>query len=125
MWSISLINNSVKLNRKQALDLAKNSNYISIVGDYETPHFDNDDALLTSMFKKSGKTYFQLMFIPDHMEHMDYIHQISNSLKQLKVKGDITFGSMDGDNSGRFWGFRFDGTGNMKHLVGNVNFIEE
>lgn len=126
MWSISNIDNTVKLSKKQALELTKISKYMSIVGDYyEDPVFANDEDLLTEMFEKSGKDKFQIRFISDHMEHMDYVSQIADSLKQLKVKGDITFGSMDGDNSGQFWGYRFDGKGGMKSLVGSLSFTEQ
>jgi hypothetical protein len=66
-----------------------------------------------------------MLSISAHMEHIDYITSISDALKQIKAKGDITFGSMDGENSGQFWGYRFDGKGEMKKLVGNITFLEE
>lgn len=124
-WNISNIDNDVKLSKAQALELAKTPEYLRIVGDsYTTPKFDSDAACLSELFEKFGSKYL-IIFNPDHMEHMDYVSSISKILNKIKAKGDITFGSMDGDNSGEFWGYRFDGKGGMKKLVGNVTFFEE
>ena len=68
--------------------------------------------MLEDLFECYENEYY-LMFISDHMEHMDYLwnESIINKLKEMKVKGDITFGSLDGDNAGDNWGYRFDGKG--------------
>lgn len=69
-----------------------------------------------------------LFFNEDHMEWMDFIgdnEKIVTILKKAKVKGDICFGSLEGDNAGSFWGYRFDGKGGMKKLCGSVVWKEE
>lgn len=126
MWSIANIDNTVELNNKQALELAKDKDYLRIVGDYyEEPEYANNDERLADLFESSKKNKYNLIFNPDHMEHMDYVGEISEKLKELKVKGDITFGSLDGDNSGSNWGYRFDGKGGMKTLTGVITFVED
>ena len=124
MWSISNIDNTVKLSKKQALELTKISKYMSIVGDYyEVLHMVWNKPDLEFIFSRFFKHFCQKIFII--RKDRDYVSQIADSLKQLKVKGDITFGSMDGDNSGQFWGYRFDGKGGMKSLVGSLSFTEQ
>lgn len=69
-----------------------------------------------------------LLFNPDHMEHMDYIGSHPNVVKILKrynVAGDICFSSLEGDNAGKSWGYRFDGKGGMKKLDGNHMWKEK
>ena len=98
MWSISNIDNTVKLSKKQALELTKISKYMSIVGDYyEVLHMVWNKPDLEFIFSRFFKHFCQKIFII--RKDRDYVSQIADSLKQLKVKGDITFGSMDGDNS--------------------------
>lgn len=66
-----------------------------------------------------------LTFNPDHMEHMDYLGnqlEIINVLKAGRVKGDILFQSLEGDDAGSAWGYRFDGKGGMKLMKGEVNW---
>ncbi len=67
----------------------------------------------------------KLSFNSDHMEHMDYLAdsaEIVQVLTEHKVEGDICFGSLDGDNAGSFWGYRFDGKGGMKPLEGTIEW---
>lgn len=77
---------------------------------------------------KIGRLYFN----PDHMEDMDYLasylassEQVINILKRYEVEGDICFGSLGGDNTGSFWGYRFDGKGGMKSLQGKLVWNEK
>lgn len=66
----------------------------------------------------------KLTFNPDHLEHMDYVHlpHIQEALLKHKVKGDICFGSLEGDNAGEFWGYRFDGKGGVQSLKGTLQW---
>lgn len=126
MWTIANIENNVCLTKSKALKLGANETYAAIMDYYEDHVWSSDDEMLNCLFDSSGKsspTYY-LRFIEDHMEHMDYVNQILPQLLELKVKGDITFGSLEGDNNGCFWGYRFDGKGGMKHLTGSVSFKE-
>lgn len=64
-----------------------------------------------------------LQFNPDHMEHMDYLgnnDKVIAVLKAARVKGDIFFQSLEGDDAGSAWGYRFDGKGGMKLMKGEV-----
>ena len=126
MWSITNTENGVKLTKKQAIELSNIAEYKETVSGYYGDHkYDSQDEMLEDLFEYDDKKYY-LMFNPDHMEHMDYLwnESIINKLKEMKVKGDITFGSLDGDNSGSNWGYRFDGKGGVKHLTGVITFIE-
>ncbi len=125
MWSISNIDNSVTLTKKQALELGKDKEYVRIIGDHYTENpYESQAEMLEDLFDYYNKKYY-LKFISDHMEHMDYVSEVMEKLKELKVKGDITFGSLDGDNSGSNWGYRFDGKGGMKTLTGVLTFVED
>ena len=120
--------NGVKLTKKQAIELSKVSEYKETVSGYYGDHkYDSQDEMLEDLFECYENKYY-LMFNSDHMEHMDYIwgeEKIKEKLKELKVKGDITFGSLDGDNAGSNWGYRFDGKGGMKTLTGVLTFVED
>lgn len=64
----------------------------------------------------------------DAQEHIDWLAnnpKLVEVLKKHKVKGDICFGSVEGDNAGSFWGYRFDGLGGMKTLTGEVTYTED
>lgn len=126
MWSISNIDNTVILTKAQALELANFEPYKSTVSGYYSDHkYDSEAEMLEDLFESSKKGKYHLMFISDHMEHMDYVWEVAEKLKELKVKGDITFGSLDGDNAGSNWGYRFDGKGGMKTLTGVLTFVED
>jgi len=124
-WSISNISNTVHLNKKQALELSKDREFLLAVAGETDVEYDSDEDRLYDLFESNKKNKYDLIFSEDHMEHMDYVSSISDKLKELKVKGDITFGSLEGDNEGSYWGYRFDGTGGMKTLTGVVTFVED
>lgn len=126
MWSIRNIDNTVVLTREQALVLATNHTYAEEImygydGYAEDP--DDDDLLEEFLEEKNGNYY--LKFEPDHMEHMDYVLQIAHILQDMKVKGDITFASLEGKSVDNHWGYRFDGNGGMKTLSAVITFIED
>lgn len=69
----------------------------------------------------------KLTFNSDHQEWMDYLgshEKLVEILKKHKVAGDICFGSLEGDNAGEFWGYRFDGKGGMVKLTGQIVYEE-
>lgn len=107
-WSIEVIVNNVKIPKtliKELFDAQKG----------EEIWYDVNEVTYDAV----------LSFNPDHMEHMDFLgtnKKIVSILKRAKLTGDICFGSLDGDNSGSFWGYRFDGEGGMKTLEGNINW---
>lgn len=68
----------------------------------------------------------RLRFYSDHYEHMDWLRDrehLVEILLKYKVKGDICFGSLDGDNKDKFWGYRFDGYGGMCFLRGDIKWL--
>jgi hypothetical protein len=110
-WSIAEIVNSVEIPIDCAKELYDGQSY---KGDI----WDDLDGVTCD-----GKLYFN----PDHMEWMDYVNTNTEwmvpILNKYNVKGDICFGSLEGDNEGTFWGYRFDGNGNMSPLTGKLEWI--
>lgn len=106
-WSIECLVNTVQVTMDCAEELFQ-------VGEPEGYFYSIDDV------SHNGK----LSFNPDHMEHMDFIgdEEIQKVLKHHKVQGDIRFGSLEGDNRGKFWGYRFDGLGHMVPLEGELTW---
>lgn len=106
-WNIGLIENTVEVSKDIAKALAQYDRGI------QHGWSDADDVTLGM-----GKLYFN----SDHMEHMDYLwdETVIRILCVYKVKGRICFGSLEGDNRGTFWGYEFDGEGNMHKLQGKV-----
>lgn len=104
-WNIGLLSNTVEISEKCAADLWK------AVQKGDNPWYEAEDV------SYQGK----LSFNSDHMEHMDYMWNaaIQKVLLKHKVNGDVTFGSMDGDNRGQFWGYRFT-DGVLSNLTGTV-----
>lgn len=110
-WSIALIDNTVVLDKSLEEKLLTAQDYDGQCW-YEGAKIIDEDG--------------QLIFNPDAYEHMDYLR---NNKKVLQIiaesgaTGDITFGSMEGDNAGSFWGYRFR-DGKVVRLTGDVFFEE-
>lgn len=106
-WSISNIDNTVQVTEECVAELFQWSE------DTDGPWWDLEGV--------AYKGYLQ--FNIDHQEHMDYIRDpaVLAILLKHQVNGIITFGSLDGDNSGSFWGYQFD-NGVLTRLVGAVTF---
>lgn len=116
-WSIGLIVNTVKVSTKVAKELFKAQAYD---GEDEGDVWHSEDSVLDD----EGHLYFDY----DHMEHMDWLgvgDNLVDILKKNKVAGDVCFGSLEGDNDGSFWGYRFDGKGGMVQLEGKLVWTEE
>lgn len=64
-------------------------------------------------------------FDHDAMEHMDFLWEswALNVLSDPSVSGDVVFTSVEGDNSGETWGYRFK-EGVMTRLKGMI-VVEE
>jgi hypothetical protein len=115
-WHINLVKNTVKITSEIALAL------YNCEADVCCAWQDECSFPMLEGVIYDGK----LVFNPDHMEHMDYLHegQVQRVLKCFKVKGDVCFSSDDGDNRGQSWGYRFDGEGGMTLLKGSREFSE-
>jgi hypothetical protein len=112
MWSISVTINHAKVSKKCAKEL------------FEAQAYEGEIWYSLEDVVYKGK----LQFNSDHNEHMDYLANHDNMLeilKKHKVKGDICFGSLQGDNDGSFWGYRFDGEGGLKTLTGTILYVED
>lgn len=111
-WSISELKNTVKVSVELAEKLynAQKSNRAFI--------WEDEDEVLSGEY---------LYFNTDHQEHMDYLNNkfVIDLLTENKVEGVICFGSLEGDNEGEFWGYKFDGQGNVKKLKGKINWEED
>lgn len=106
-WSIALLENSVAISKDVAQEI-----FLTDGHGGEHNWASPDDVC------DRGKLYFN----PDDDEHMDFMwdEKIIEVLKKYKVEGRICFGSLEGDNRGEFWGYEFDGKGNMEKLKGYV-----
>lgn len=111
-WSIGLTENTVKISSKCAKEL------------FKAQDEDNKVWYSPEEVAYNGKVTFN----SDHMEWMDWLannNDLVEVLKKHKVKGDICFGSLEGDNDGEFWGYRFDGKGGVTKLKGKILYEEE
>src|SRR3989344_5627059 len=105
-WSIAVLENEVKIPKKCAEELwVVGGARLDVSGDGRLRFSENDAEEM------------------DYLGSDDY-SQVIEILKKHKVKGDICFGSLEGDNKGDFWGYRFDGEGGMKHLKGKILWEE-
>lgn len=114
MWSIECLVNTVNIPNECKHNLFDEAQ------DYKEELWDE----VNNVTDENGQLYFNL----DHMEHMDYLgshDKVIKVLKRYNVEGDICFGSLEGDNAGSFWGYRFDGKGGMKYLTGRLVWEEK
>lgn len=114
MWTIGCAVNTVIISNECAHDLFDEAQ------SYEGEIWNDCDEVID---KKTGL----LQFNPDHMEYMDYLtdhDKVIKILKRYNAEGDICFGSLEGDNAGQFWGYRFDGQGGMKKIKGKLVWEE-
>lgn len=107
-WTIGIIKNEVKITKKCATELKK----------WLSEKFGDCDDL-----DYKGKINFN----SDWGEGMDFLYypEAQEILRKHEVKGDICFGSLEGDNAGRFWGYRFNGKSAVIDLIGQVTFKPE
>lgn len=108
-WRIANLVNTVAISKKCAKDLFDAS-----------MEFGDEIWLDVDSVIEDGK----LSFSSDAMEHMDYLwnDHIQAVLLKHKVSGDVCFGSLEGDNAGSFWGYRFDGKGVVINLKGELSW---
>lgn len=109
-WNIALIQNTVDVPEEARIMVAKNiiKNSDKFYDDHE--HASGVDAM--NMVFYGGK----LEFDGDDMEHMDYVthsDEICAALAAAGATGRLTFGSLEGDNRGTFWGVEF-GSGHYR-----------
>jgi hypothetical protein len=120
MWQIACIKNEVEINKKIAKALLKCEDDGLYYWDQECDPLDWN----VGFADRDGK--YRLYFNEDQCEHMDFVgeEEVQKVLCKNKVKGDICFGSLEGDNAGRFWGYRFDGKGGYKRLKAVIAWQE-
>lgn len=109
-WSIALIQNTVVVPEEERMAVAKKLIKVTdkfwdfkseIDFDEEVPGLE----ALAAVFD-NGK----LVFDGDDMEHMDYVtgnDEACAALAAAGATGRLTFGSLEGDNRGTFWGVEF------------------
>lgn len=123
-WKIACLENTAKVPFDHVPEVAR-----AVVGGSENFYYVEDDvpnAAVEAVFgymngKREEKT---LMFDTDDMEHMDYITGNERGLKAMAaagVTGRILFGSLEGDNFGKFWGVEF-ASGHYRPLTGSLNW---
>lgn len=118
-WHINLVENTLVVPRKAALEILENETNISWLirdDDYEFKRPAAD--FLKDLVDSEG----HFIFNDDHMEHMDFVweEEVIAALKRHKAKGDVVFCSHDGDNKGQMWSYHFDGKGGYEHRSGKM-----
>ncbi|MFP5446682.1 MAG: hypothetical protein ACLGIY_24440 [Betaproteobacteria bacterium] len=75
---------------------------------------------------REAKGGWYLNFDEDSMEHMDFVwnDEVLAVLADAKVNGRVTFGSLEGNNAGEFWGYDFK-DGLMTKLTGAIHWSAE
>lgn len=110
-WSIANLDNTVVISDAVALEMVQKFPDLATIDECDTV----DEKM---EYLRDGDVLF---FSCDHMEHMDWMSdEVCQFLASHNVEGDITFGSVEGDNAGSFWGYRFDGKGGFVRLSGDV-----
>ncbi len=105
-WHISNLVNTVKVSKKAA----------KAINEWAEKEIYEEEVV------RGSKLYFN----PDHLEHMDFLWQdgFEELAKELKLNGEVCFGSLEGDNEGEFWGYRFK-DGVMTKLSGKLVWDED
>lgn len=117
-WTVHIIENSAKVPRKVAEEFAekfkKQLDFLSWIDNLNDP--ENKEQIFNEIF--CGK---YLNLTEDHSEHIDWLtDKMCTFLAANKVKGNIKFGALEGDNAGSFWGYSFDGAGGWKKIKGEL-----
>lgn len=104
-WSIGIIKNEVEISEACANELK--SWLKDELGECEDLYYE-------------GKINFN----EDWGEGMDFLfhEEAQEILRKYEARGDICFGSLEGDNAGQFWGYRFNGKSVVIKLVGTLSF---
>lgn len=112
MWKIDILENTLEINKKTAKEL-----FALSAGRHDGLWYDLSEV------NDGGR----LSFNDDFHEHMDFLYkpEYNAILKKNKAKGLVTFGCLDGDQFGLFWGYRFDGKGGAIKLVGELSWKVE
>lgn len=103
-WSIALIQNTVVVPEEERMAVAKK--LIKV-----TDKFWDVDETISGVDAMNAVFYGgKLEFDGDDMEHMDYVtgnDEACAALAAAGATGRLTFGSLEGDNRGTFWGVEF------------------
>jgi hypothetical protein len=91
MWRIHNMTNTVKVSPECAKAVFEK---LDGQGGFKNAH---------EVIDREGHLYFN----PSHFEHQDYVSCVLDVLTAHKVSGEIIFGSLDGDNRGKAWGYQF------------------
>lgn len=116
-WNICLIENTIVVTRGIAADLYAAQQ----AGKTLCCPWENENEIINwHPIRPKGVLHFEY----DHMEHMDFLWdaKIQEILKQHEVEGVVKFGSLEGDNEGKFWGYEFDGKGGLVELKGTIEW---
>lgn len=110
MWSIALLKNTLKVPPAARQEL------------FQASEASGSEIWYTEKAVTDSKGIIQFNY--DHMEHMDFLwnEEFQNILKAHCAKGSVRFGSLEGDNKGKFWGYYFDGKGGMRETYGSLTW---
>ncbi|WNL50696.1 hypothetical protein RPALISO_109 [Ruegeria phage RpAliso] len=124
-WNIAKLENTVSLSKEQADELSPK------IVDLCPDHFyDGDSPFIEESLRdiETGKTIrtgrYVCHFNSDDLEHMDWLtynDEVKALLASAGAAGRICFGSLEGDNSGEFWGVEF-ASGHYRPLTGAIHW---
>lgn len=121
MWRVSLLENSLNLTKDFKKDLKEKvrSKKIDMNIHYYNLNKIDEEQLNDCLFDENT-----LFFNEDHHEHIDYLYhnnKLISLINKHKLKGEIKFGCLDGDQFGEFWGYSFN-NGKMKKIKAKLNW---
>lgn len=120
-WTVGVLENTLELNDACKAALIENKNFQYLHLDQEAETEEDKENLRDYGFDGNN-----LYLSSDWCEHIDILGsnpEFVDIIKAHGCTGDVCFGSMEGDNSGSFWGYRFK-DGQCIELTGSVVFQE-
>jgi hypothetical protein len=89
---------------------------------------ENQDRVVEWLDANGWSAWFDgdVLEIEHENEHTPFVQpEFMQILSEVGAKGDFLYGSMDGDNSGENWGYRFTGLGGWRELEGVLVWKEK
>ena len=120
-WRIYCIENTVKVTPECQEELFMTQLYDAVDPDAGGEFWECLEDVV------DGDDERMIYFNPDHAEHMNWLtnRHLLNVLLKHKVAGTVKFADLEGGKSPAFWGYSFDGKGNVSMLKCELGWKEK